>query len=71
MALFIAGLFTAVLLIGLCGASYYFGTKHAHKAILEPVDAKKRDAMAEHAEGMNKILNYDVGMALKSRGGSK
>ena len=67
MMLFIGGMLASVAFIGLCGASYWLGTKHAHKANLEPVPKEKARKAEEQAEAMKKILNYDVGMAYKAK----
>ena len=67
MMLFIGGMLASVAFIGLCGASYWLGTKHTFKANLEPVPKEKARQQEEQAEAMQKILNYDVGMAYKAR----
>ena len=67
MMLFIGGIVTTIALFGLCGASYWLGTKRAHRVILEPVAVEKQKKAEEQAEAMQKILNYDVGMAYKAR----
>lgn len=69
MMLFIGGVVTAIALIGLCGVSYWLGTKQAHKAVLEPVSEEKRREAQEKQEAMQKILNYDISMAHKARRG--
>lgn len=69
MILFISGILACIALLGLCGLSYYLGTKHAHRAILEPVDKDKAKEQVEKAEAMQKILNYDIGMAYKAKRG--
>ena len=65
--LFIAGILTAIAFIGCCGASYYLGTKHAVKGVVEPVAKEKQERMKEQSESMQKILNYDIGMALRAK----
>lgn len=67
MMLFIAGVLAAVTFFGLCALFYYLGTKHAHKVILEPTEKDKEKEQAKRSEGMQKILNYDVSVALKAK----
>lgn len=69
MMMFIAGVASCMVLIVLCGLSYYLGTKNAHRAIVEPVGKDKAKEQAEKAEAMQKILNYDIGMAYKAKRG--
>lgn len=69
MMMFISGVLACMALLGLCGLSYYLGTKHAHKAILAPVSKDKAKEQAEKAEAMQKILNYDIGTAYKAKRG--
>ena len=67
MMLFIGGIVTAIAFIGMMGVSYWLGTKRAHRVILEPVAVEKQKKAEEQAEAMQKILNYDIGMAYKAR----
>lgn len=67
MVAFIAGIFTAVAFIAICGLSYWLGTKQAHKSIMEPIPKEKARQAEEKAEAMQKILNYDVSMAYRAK----
>ena len=67
MMWFIGGIVTAIAFFGMLSVAYWLGTKHAHKAILEPIAQDKAKEQEERAEQMQKILYYDIGMAYKAK----
>lgn len=71
MTLFIAGFSACIVLLAACGVSYYYGTKMQHKSIIEAPDEEKQREIAKRQQNMDKLLNYDVGVAFKARGGAR
>lgn len=76
MVEFFIGMVTTLLVIGMCGASYMLGKRNAHKdkptLTLDERERNKQDELKGKMEGINKILQYDVGVAYKSKiGGEK
>lgn len=67
MVLFISGMLASIAFLSLLGVSYWLGTKHSYKANLEPITKDKAKEQADKAEAMQKILNYDIGMAYKAK----
>ena len=71
MTLFMLGFATCMVLFVTCGASYYYGTKTQQKRIVEPPDEESQREITKRQQSMDKLLNYDVGVAYKNRGGAK
>ena len=71
---FILGIVATILIIGLCGLSYYIGTKTQHKAIQPPKTSEQKDRETQQKkilEDLNKVVNYDVNVAYKKLGGKQ
>ena len=73
MVEFFIGMVTTLLVIGMCGASYMLGKRNAHKIkpelTLDEHQKNKQDELKGKMEGINKILQYDVSTAYKSKNG--
>ena len=68
---FIAGILTTVLIVVMCGLSYWLGTKHAPKVKAVQATKEEKDDAKEKQEHLMNLLNYDISRAYDAKRGGK